>query len=188
MWQGWWVGVMVVGVSPIQLTDMEGQSTVVDHRNEELPHELRVVSADLLAGDRKAVAEVGATGTIQGHLNQGLIQRCHEVTEAVDAAPIPQGLGQGLPHSNAHVLIGVVIVDVGVSHRIDLQIDQAMAADLMKHVVEKRHTGTGLTLAGTVQIKTHLHIGFTGDPMDRSLTCHHATFSALIVPHIPVTQ
>ena len=41
----------------------------------------------------------------------------------MDAAPVPQGLCQGLPHGNPHVLIGVVIVDVGVSHRIDFQID-----------------------------------------------------------------
>ena len=104
------------------------------------------------------------------------------------ATPVPQGLGQGLPHGNPHILVGVVIVDVGVSHRIDLQVDQAVAADLMKHVVEKRHTGAGLALTGAVQIQTHLHIGFTGDPMDRSLTCHHPSISALIVPHIPVTQ
>ena len=177
-----------MGVGPIQLTDVEGQPAVVDHRHEELLHQLGVVRADLLAGNRQAVAEVGAPGAVQGHLHQGLIQRCHEVTEAMDAAPVPQGLGQGLPHGNPHVLIGVVIVDVGVSHRIDLQVDQAVAADLMKHVVEKRHTGAGLALTGAVQIQTHLHIGFTGDPMDRSLTCHHPSFSALIVPHIPVTQ
>ena len=58
----------------------------------------------------------------------------------------------------------------------------------MKHVVEKLNTGAGLTLAGAVQIQTHPHIGFTGYPMDRSLTCHHLSFSDLIVPHIPVTQ
>ena len=58
----------------------------------------------------------------------------------------------------------------------------------MKHVVEKGHAGAGLALAGAIQIQTHLHIGFTGNPMDVSLTCHHSTFSSLIVPHIPVTQ
>ena len=106
----------------------------------------------------------------------------------MDATPVAKRLGQGLPHGNAHVLIGVVIIDVGIAHRIDLQVDQAMAADLMKHVVEERHTGAGLALAGAIQIQTHIHISFTGDPMDRSLTCHHSTFSSLIVPHIPVTQ
>ena len=67
-------------------------------------------------------------------------------------------------------------------------IRDSVAADLMKHVVKERHTGAGLALAGAVEIQTHLHIGFTSDPMDRSLTCHHPSFSALIVPHIPVTQ
>jgi hypothetical protein len=110
------------------------------------------------------------------------------LTETVDAAAVSQSLGQGLAHSNPHIFVGVVIIDMGVTHRMDLQIDQAVAADLMEHVVEEGHAGAGLALAGAIQFQTHLHVGFTGDPMDLSLACHHSSSSAHIVPHIPVTQ
>ena len=53
-------------------------------------------------------------------------------------------------------------------HRIDLQVDQAMAADLMEHVIQEGHAGAGLALAGSVQIQPHLHVGFTGDSVDFS--------------------
>jgi len=106
----------------------------------------------------------------------------------LNATSITEGLGKGLTHSDPDVFIGVVIIDVGITHRIDLQIDQPMAADLVEHVVKKRHAGADLTLADTIQIEAHLHVGFTGDPMDVSLTCHHKRSSVLIVPHIPLTQ
>ena len=82
----------------------------------------------------------------------------------------------------------MVIIDVGVPHRLDLQIDQSVAADLMEHVVEKRNSGAGLALTGAIQIQPHLHIGLAGDPMDLSLPCHHRCSAALMLPHIPVTQ
>ena len=106
----------------------------------------------------------------------------------MDSAPIAKRLGQGLANGDPHILIGVVIIDVGVPHRIDLQVDQAVTADLMEHVIEEGNTGAGLALAGSIQIQPHLHIGFTGDPVDLSLACHHLSSIAFIVPHIPVTQ
>ena len=110
------------------------------------------------------------------------------MTKAINAATISKRLRDRLTDGNPYILIGVMVIDVRITACCDLQIDQTMAADLVKHVIEKCHSGIGLALAGAIQIQTHLHIGFTGDPMDRSLTCHHPSFSALIVPHIPVTQ
>ena len=95
-------------------------------------------------------------------------QRCHEVAEAMNTATVSKGLRQGLSHGNPHIFIGVVIVDVGVAHRIDLQIDQAMTADLMQPVIQEGHTSAGLALAGAIQPKPHLHIRFTGHSMDLS--------------------
>jgi hypothetical protein len=66
----------------------------------------------------------------------------------------------------------VVIIDVGITHRIDLQVDQAMAADLMEHVIQEGHTGAGVTLATAVEIQADLDIGFASDSMD--LTRTHA--------------
>ena len=94
----------------------------------------------------------------------------------------------GLTHSDAHVLVGVVIINVSVSDGMDLQIDQAVAADLVKHVVEERNPGPGLALTGAIQIQPHLHVGLAGDPMDLSQTCHHRCSAVLMLPHMPVTQ
>jgi predicted ribosomally synthesized peptide with nif11-like leader len=88
----------------------------------------------------------------------------------MDAAPVTQRLRQGLTDGDAHIFIGVVIVDVGVTHRIHLQIDQPMAADLVKHVIEKRHAGVRLAATGAIEVELHAHIGFTSDAVDLAAT------------------
>lgn len=88
------------------------------------------------------------------------------MAEAADAPAVGQGLGEGLAQGDAHVLIGVVVVDVGVAPGGDLQIQQAVAGDLVKHVVEERDAGGHLAAAGAVEIEGHVHVGFTGDAMD----------------------
>jgi hypothetical protein len=62
----------------------------------------------------------------------------------------------------------MMVIDMGVSDRIDLKINQSMTADLMEHVIEKGHAGAGLAGAAAIQIQAHLHIGFTGHSMDLS--------------------
>jgi len=46
-----------------------------------------------------------------------------------------------------------------------------VAADLVKHVVEKRHAGVGLAAARAIEVEPNPHIGFARDAVD--LTCAH---------------
>jgi uncharacterized protein YqfA (UPF0365 family) len=84
----------------------------------------------------------------------------------MDAAPIAKGLGQGLAYGDTHVLVGVVVVDVGVANGADLQVDQAMAGELVEHVVEERHACGHLAAAAAIEVEPHAHIGLTGNAMD----------------------
>ena len=113
------------------------------------------------------------TGAVQCHLHQSLIQGCYELPESMDSAPITQSLGQGLAQGDAHILIGVMVIDVRVTNGMDLEINQSVAADLMKHVIQKRHTGAHLATAAAVEIQTHPDIGFAGDPVNLTLPFHN---------------
>ena len=153
-------------IHSIQLADVQGEAAVVGHGHEELLHQLGVITADLLGRDLQAVAQVRTAAAIQRHLHQRLIQRRHEVPEAVDAAPLSKRLGQGLAHGDAHILIGVVVVDVGVARGLNLQVDQAVAADLVEHMVEKRHAGAHRAAAAAIEAQGHADVGFAGDAVD----------------------
>ena len=170
----------VVRVHPIQLADVQGEAGIVGHGHEELLHQFGVVAADLLGRDREPKTQVGAAGAIKRHLHQGLIKRSQKVPEAVDALAIPQGLTQGLAQGDPHILIGVVVIDVGVTAGTDLQIKQPVAADLMEHVIEEGHAGAHLALAAAIEPHAHLYIGFTGDPMHLS-TAHADLLDTLLM-------
>ena len=111
---------------------------------------------------------MGPAGAIQGHLDQSLIQGRYEMAEAMDAAAVAQGLGQGLADGDAHVLVAVVVINVGVARGTDLQIQQPVAGELVQHVIQKGHARGHLTAAGAIQVEGHPHIGFAGDTVDRS--------------------
>ena len=99
---------------------------------------------------------------------------------SVKPSPIAKRLGQGLANGDPHILIGVVVIDVGVTAGTDLQIKQPVAADLMEHVIEEGHAGAHLALAAAIEPHAHLYIGFTGDPMHLS-TAHADLLDALLM-------
>ena len=82
-----------------------------------------VVAADPLGWNFQAGGEMGPTGAIQDHLHQRLIEGRHEMAEALDTTAIAEGLGQGLADGDAHVLVAVVVIDMGVAACTDLQIE-----------------------------------------------------------------
>ena len=60
---------------------------------------------------------------------------------------------------------------MGVAPGGDLQVQQAVAGDLVEHVVEERDTGGHLAAAGAIEIQGNVHIGLTGDAMDLAGAC-----------------
>ena len=60
-------------------------------------------------------------------------------------------LGEGLADGDAHILDGVVAVDVG-SPTASIQVEAAVAGNLVEHVVEETDAGVELTLAAAVEV------------------------------------
>src|SRR5690606_25771153 len=79
---------------------------------------------------------------------------------------IAYSLGERLTQGDAYVFDRVVIVDVSVSVAVDVQIDQAVAGDLVKHVVEERHAGVDGLAARAVNVDGNANsrlVGVAGD-------------------------
>ena len=122
---------------------------------------------------------MGPAGAVQCHLHQGFIEGCQEMTEAVNALAITEGLAQGLTDGDADIFIGVVVIDVGITAGADLQIKQAVAGDLVEHVIEKRHPGAHVALSRAIELEDHSHIGLTGLPVHLPLALSAHARSAL---------
>ena len=81
---------------------------------------------------------------------------------AADALLVADGLGDGHAQRNADVLNRVMSVDVQVADGLNVQVDQAVARDLIEHVIEKGNARVELLHAGAVQIDGHPDPGFIG--------------------------
>ena len=98
------------------------------------------------------ITRPGAAGEIDHHPRQRLVERHVGVAVADQAALVADRLADRLAEGDADVLDGVVAVDVQVALGLDLEIDQAVAGDLLEHVVEEADAGGELGGAGAVEV------------------------------------
>ena len=83
----------------------------------------------------------GPAGEIDHHARQRLVERHVGVAVAADALLVADRLGDRLAERDADVFDRVVAVDVQVALGVDVEVDQAVAGDLVEHVVEEADAG-----------------------------------------------
>ena len=79
-----------------------------------------------------------------------------------DPALVTQGAGKRLTKRDADVFHRVMPVNVKVTLRLNLEIDQAMAGDLIEHVIEERNAGGKHLTTRTIEVDAHADLGFGG--------------------------
>ena len=112
---------------------------------------------------------VGAGGFIGRHLVQRLAQRgaaVRVVTRIVDRR------GHRLAERDADVLNRVMRIDVQITLRLDVEIDQAMARDLIEHMLEKGQTRMQIGLAGPIEVDRYRDLGLEGIAFDTGASAH----------------
>ncbi|MCY1283511.1 hypothetical protein D9M70_323920 [compost metagenome] len=92
---------------------------------------------------------------------------------AADALLVADGLGEGLAEGDADILDGVVVVDMQIALALDVQVDQAVAGDLVEHVLKERHADIEARLASAIQVDRNLDLGFQGVAFDGRRTFGH---------------
>jgi hypothetical protein len=85
---------------------------------------------------------------------------------------------KGLPQGDADVLGRVVVINVQVAFAADVQIHEAVARDLLKHMVEKTDACVKIRLTRAVEIEAEFDLGFVGVALDLRVTlCHNANLA-----------
>ena len=118
---------------------------------------------------------VRTPGNIDHGLGKRLVQRHGRISEATDAALVPQRLLQRLTEHDGDVFDGMVRVDVGVTRGLDGQVNQRMLAERRHHMVVERHRRVDVSFAGAVEIQAQFDLGFAGFTNDGCGTRHVAT-------------
>jgi hypothetical protein len=152
----------VVRVDPAQVVDVQRDARVVHETAEELDRQVDVERADPRACERHVEFEARPAREVDHDARQRLVERHVRMAVAADALAVADRLRDGLTERDADILDRVVIVDMRVAMRFDLEIDQTVSRDLVEHMVEKRHAGGQLLLAGAVEIELHTDLRFAG--------------------------
>src|SRR5574343_205476 len=144
---------LVVGVHALEVVDVQRDQRVVDETLEELVRELGVEAADRAGREGDVQAQARAAGEVDHHPRQRFVERHVGVAVAADAGLVTQRLREGHAQRDAHVLDGVVTVDVQVALGVHRQVHHAVARHLVEHVVEEADAGLQVGLAAAVQVQ-----------------------------------
>ena len=108
----------------------------------------------------------GATRKIDHHARQRLVQRHVGVAVAAQAPLVTHRLGKRLAERDAHIFHRVVAIDVQIALGLDVEVDQAVARNLIEHVIEEADAGgqAGNTVA--VEVDAHRNLRLSGVALD----------------------
>ena len=124
----------------------------------------------------------GAPRQIESDLDQRLVERVQPTGEATHAGLVPDRFGERLAERDGNVLDRVVGVDVQVAGRRDHEIEPAVTAELVEHVVVERDTGRHLRGARAVEVDRDVDRRLLGHPCPRRDAARSRPH-----PHNPVT-
>ena len=163
----------VVRVAAVRARARAGDLRLGHERLQDVPGHRRVVVAD---HRRHAlglgVHQVRAAGQVDGHLGERLVQRHRRVAEPHDARSCRRAPAEGGAERERGVLDRVVAVDVQVALGLDGQVEQAVLAELVEHVVVEADAGGDVDLPGAVEIDLDEDLGLLGGALDAAHAAH----------------
>src|SRR5438105_10456675 len=143
-----------------QTIDMHGRKRVIDEALKEFVHEVDVERADQRPREGNVEFKPRTPGEIDDDARQRFVERNVCMSEAADAFLVTERLLDRLPERDADVLDRVMRIDVQIALCANVEIDQAVAGDLVEHVIEERHAGFDRGLAAAVQVDVDGYGGF----------------------------
>ena len=152
----------MVGVVTAQGVDVQRDPGMIDQALEELTHQVDIEFADGCAREGHVEDQARPPGQIHHHARQGFVERHIGMAVTAQALLVAQRLGERLADGDADILDGVMRVDVQIALRLDVQVDHAVARDLVQHVVEETDAGGEFGDAGAVEIEGDADFCFQG--------------------------
>ena len=133
-------------------------------RTEEMRHELRRQVADAIARELRFEHEERPPAEIDRHLGVRFVHRQQEAV-ALDAAFVAERLAQRLAERQRDVLDRVVLVDVQIARALHVELEAAVLAELLEHVIEEAETGLRARLGFAVEIDGDANVGLARAPL-----------------------
>src|SRR5262245_16061764 len=122
-------------------------------------HQLCRQVADEVAPKLRLEDEKRSPAEIDGHFGIRFVHRQQEAV-ALNAALVAERLLERLPERQRNVLDGVVLVDVEIARALHVELEAAVLAELLEHVVEEAEARFRARLGLAVEVDADADVGF----------------------------
>src|SRR3954469_4526772 len=133
---------------------------------EEVLHQLCLQIPDEARLHAQVDDRVRASGEIDRGDGERLVHRHHEIAGAIEPSARPERRRHGFAERDAHVLDGVMLIDVEISSRLQRQVERAMTSEEFQHVVEKANAGRDIVAPASFERQLQADRRFAGVALD----------------------
>jgi hypothetical protein len=105
---------------------------------------------------------IGPAAKVDGHLGQRFIHWHQKISGPDDTGFIAQGLSKSLPQNQSAVFDQVVSFDAQITPGLDVEVEQAMAAERIEHVAKEIYLAINMTLTAAVNVEGYGYLRFPG--------------------------
>jgi len=142
----------MMAVPSIEEVDVKGDPPVVTEGPEELLHQFEIKGPDFCPSQLHMKDEAGSHGEIQGHRGQRLIHRGKSHPISVNPFCLSQGLSNPLSQADAHILYGMMVIDMKIALGFNGEVHAAVMSKETKHVIEKGDARMNRISARSIQV------------------------------------
>src|SRR5258705_101584 len=153
-------------------------------RAEEFLEQIEVEVGHARPRDRNAEDQKGSPRQIDRGRDERLVHRNGRSPVAHDPLLLTEGLPEGLTEDDAHVLHGVMLVDLDVALRVDREVHQAVLRPRLQHVAEERDRRLHLRGAGAVEVEVKRDLGLLRLAFDARLPARRLGAHAVPPPSV----
>lgn len=150
----------VVRVAAVGDVEVERQPRIHGDGAKKVLDQFRVEFAQLAPRNLRVENQMGTTAKIQNTFSQRLLHGNRRLAEPLHARFVSGGGEQRLSQRDAKVLDRMMRVNVQIPLALDLQIEQSVARQEIKHMIHEPHADRSLESSAPVQVDRNLKIGF----------------------------
>ena len=157
----------MVIIGPVQSLDVQGYPGIHSKSLKPFPNQFRIKGAHFVAGKVRLEHKEWATGDVDRDARQSLVHRYVNVAIARDAPHIAECLFESLAKRDPTIFGRVMLIDMQISLRPQLQVDVRVASEEIEHVIQKADAGRNRRRSSPVEVDRNLDIRFVGLALDR---------------------
>jgi hypothetical protein len=160
-----------------QIVDVQRHTRVIDEALEKFVKQIDIKIAHATARKIDMHFQTGATGKIDHHTRQRFIERHIGMAVTANTFFIAHRLRKRLPQCDANIFYCVVIIDMHIALRSHIEINQAVARNLVQHMLQKWHWRFKVGFAGAIEIDSNLNLRFQRVALDTGFAFSHGNLA-----------